>query len=86
MKLEGDISTGPQLVSELGDPQERNPGIILKESTREATMSKAVLQDGEREATGGREHNHTGKPDFETVEIPPINIDSKSKQKVVEQG
>ena len=47
-------------------------------------MSEAVLQQGERNATRGREHSHTSEPYFEAVEIPPINIDRKSKQEVVE--
>jgi len=49
-------------------------------------MSEAVLQEGESNVAGDRKHNHTSEPDFETVEIPPIDIDSESKQKVVEQG
>ena len=49
-------------------------------------MSETVFQEGERNVTGCREHNHTCKPDFETVEIPPIDIDSKPKQEVVKQG
>ena len=49
-------------------------------------MAEAVLQEGERNVTRGGEHNHTGEPDLETVEIPPIDIDSESEQKVVEQG
>lgn len=49
-------------------------------------MSEAVLQEGKCNVTGGGEHNHTSKPDFKTVEIPPIDIDSESKQEVVEQG
>ena len=49
-------------------------------------MPKAVLQEGECDVTGSREHNHTSEPDFETVEIPAIDIDGESKQEVVEQG
>jgi len=48
-------------------------------------MAETVLQEGERNVTGGRENNHTSEPDFETVEIPPIDIDSESEQEVVEQ-
>ena len=48
-------------------------------------MSKAVLQDRKRNVAGGGEHNHTSEPDFKTVEIPPVNIDSESEQEVVEQ-
>jgi hypothetical protein len=47
-------------------------------------MPEAVLQEGERNVTGGGEYNHTSKPDLKTVEIPPIDIDSEPKQKVVE--
>ena len=61
------------------DAQERDPGKILDESSQEVTMSEAVLQDGEPNITGSGEHNHTSKPYFKTVEIPPIDIDSKSK-------
>jgi len=49
-------------------------------------MAEAVLQERKRNVTGGREHNHTSEPDLETVEIPPIDIDSESEQEVVEQG
>ena len=49
-------------------------------------MSEAVLQERERNVTGDREHGHTSEPDFETMEIPSIDINSKSKQEVVEQG
>lgn len=49
-------------------------------------MPEAVLQKGERNITGGREDNHASKPNFKTVEIPPIDIDSESKKEVVEQG
>ena len=68
------------------DAQEGDPGEVFEESTQQATMTEAVLQEGERNVTGGREHDHTGEPDFETVEIPPIDIDSESEQEVVEQG
>jgi hypothetical protein len=49
-------------------------------------MPETVLQEGERNVTGDREHKYTREPDFETVEIPAINIDGESKQEVVEQG
>jgi len=49
-------------------------------------MSEAVLQEGERNVTGDREHKYTSEPDLETVEIPAINVDGESKQEVVEQG
>ena len=49
-------------------------------------MSKAVLQEGKTDVTGGREHDHASKPDFKTVEIPPIDIDSEPKQEIIEQG
>lgn len=62
-----------------GNVQEGDPSKVLEESTQEITMAQAVLQEGERNVTSGREHNHTSEPDFETVEIPPIDIDSESK-------
>ena len=49
-------------------------------------MSEAILQEGECKTTGDREHSHTSEPDLETVEIPSVDIDSKSEQEVVEQG
>jgi len=49
-------------------------------------MPEAVLQEGKRNITGCGEHNHTSEPDFETVEIPAINVDGKSEQEIVEQG
>jgi hypothetical protein len=49
-------------------------------------MPEAVLQEGERKVTGASKHNHTGEPYFETVVIPPVDAESESEQKVVEQG
>ena len=49
-------------------------------------MPEAVLQEGERKVTSASKHNHTSEPDFETVVIPPVDAESESKQKVVEQG
>jgi len=66
--------------------KEGNPGKVFEEGTQEVTMAEAVLQEGECNVTGGREHDHTGEPDFETVEIPPIDIDSESEQEIVKQG
>ena len=85
MKLKRDVSIEPQ--AELGwNPQERNPSKVFEESTEETTVSEAILQERERNATRGREHSHTGEPDLKTVEIPPIDLNSESKQEVVEQG
>ena len=47
-------------------------------------MSETILKEGECNAARNGEHGHTGEPDFETVEIPPIDTDSESKQEVVE--
>ena len=86
MKLKYDADQYQLLGSESGeDAQERNPSKVLEEGTQKIAVSEAVLQEGECDVTGSREHNHTSEPDFETVEIPPIYIDGKSKQEVVEQ-
>jgi len=68
------------------DAQEGDPSKVFEESVQKATVPEAVFQEGERNVTGGGEHNHASEPDFETVEIPPIDINSESEQEVVEQG
>jgi len=68
------------------DEEERNPSKVLEESTQEVPKPEAVLQEGECNVTSGREHNHAGKPDFETMEIPSFDIDREPEQEVVEQG
>ena len=76
-KLRWNISIESQAASRIKNVQEGNPSKVLEESTQKIPVSEAVLQEGERNVTRGGEHNHTGEPDFEAVEVPPVDVDSE---------